>query len=61
MKKVKKEILDIGFANHDKMVKSEWCSAIGTLLGIGLGLIALKHTVWAEPMDDTANEANKNI
>ena len=45
--------------NRDKLVKSEWRSAIGTLLGIGLGLIALKHTVWVEPMDEKINETNK--
>ena len=68
MKKVKKEILDIGFVNHDKLVKSEWWTAMG-FIGMGLGAIALvigdsmrsKHTVWAKPIDDTANETNKKM
>lgn len=68
MKKVKKEILDIGFVNHDKLVKSKWWTTMG-FIGIGLSSIAMvigdsirsKHTVWAKPMDDTANETNKKM
>lgn len=67
MKKVK-EIMDIGFVNHDKLVKSEWWTTMG-FIGIGLGSIALvigdsirsKHTVWAKTMDDEINETNKII
>ena len=68
MKKAKKEILDIGFVDHDKLVKSDRWTAIG-FIGLALSGIALvigdsirsNNTGWAKPLDDAANETNKKM